>query len=60
MRGTAAIWLLLGLIGYAFLPWYMANDNLFEWGHLAPFSGENPLAIDWVTQEECHNAPTFA
>ncbi len=51
MRGTAAIWLLLGLIGYAFLPWYMANDNLFEWGHLAPFSGENPSAIGWVTQE---------
>ena len=51
MRGTAAIWLLLGLIGYAFLPWYMANDNLFEWGHLTPFSGENPSAIGWVFRE---------
>ena len=48
MRGTAAVWLLLGLIGYAVMPWYMANDNLYSSGTLATLSGENSSAIGWV------------
>ncbi|SFB77561.1 ABC transporter permease [Tropicimonas isoalkanivorans] len=47
MRRTAGLWLLIGLAGYALLPWYMVTGGVLSFGWLGDLSGEGASALLW-------------
>ncbi|MGB3316409.1 MAG: iron ABC transporter permease [Albidovulum sp.] len=47
MKRTAGLWLLIGLVGYALLPWYMVSGGVFGLGWLAEMSGDGAAPALW-------------
>lgn len=45
MQRTARLWLLIGLAGYALLPWYMATSGFWSFGWLADLSGDGASGL---------------
>lgn len=50
MRRISAIWLLIGLLSYALLPWYMVSGNVFAFGWLSDPLGESSSGLGHVFQ----------
>ena len=48
MRRTAGLWLLIGLLGYALLPWYMVPGGFLSLGWLAQPGEETRSALIWA------------
>ena len=48
MRRTAGLWLLIGLAGYALLPWYMVAGGFWSFAWLAVFSSDARSAVLWA------------
>ncbi len=49
MTRTAALWLLVGAIGYCLLPWHMADGGFWSFGWVTGiFSSENASALAQV------------
>ncbi|MDP1668379.1 ABC transporter permease [Phaeovulum sp.] len=48
MTRTAGIWLMIGLAGYALLPWYMATGGFWSFGWLAAPLGAGSSALVWA------------
>lgn len=51
MRRTAGLWLLVGLAGYACLPWYMTSGGFWSFGWLAVMGTEAQPALLWALAE---------
>ena len=47
MRRTAGLWLLIGLAGYALLPWYMVTGGFWSLGWLSALGAEARSAFFW-------------
>jgi iron(III) transport system permease protein len=48
MRRTALLWLLIGLVGWAVLPWYMTGGGFWSFSWLAGLAGESRSAVGWA------------
>jgi iron(III) transport system permease protein len=48
MRRTAGLWLLIGLAGYALLPWYMVAGGFWSFGWTAAFGADARPALLWA------------
>ena len=48
MRRTAGLWLLVGLAGYALLPWYMVTGGFWSFRWLAAPLTDGPSALAWA------------
>ncbi|MCB1357123.1 MAG: iron ABC transporter permease, partial [Maritimibacter sp.] len=48
MRRTALLWLLVGLVGWAVLPWYMTEGGFWAFGWIADLAGESRSAAGWA------------
>jgi iron(III) transport system permease protein len=48
MRRTAGLWLLVGLAGYALLPWYMVAGGFWSFAWLAQIGAEARPALFWA------------
>ncbi len=51
MRRTAGLWLLVGLAGYACLPWYMVAGGVWSFGWVADFGADARPALLWAFGE---------
>ncbi|RGP37110.1 ABC transporter permease [Pseudotabrizicola alkalilacus] len=47
MQRTAGLWLLIGLAGYALLPWYMVAGGFWSFGWLSAMGGDARPALLW-------------
>jgi iron(III) transport system permease protein len=51
MRRTAGLWLLVGLAGYACLPWYMVAGGFWSFGWLTAMGSDARPALLWALGE---------
>lgn len=47
MRRTAGLWLLIGLVGYACLPWYMTAGGFWSLGWVAQIGDSAKSGLSW-------------
>ncbi len=45
MKRIAVFWLVVGVIGWALLPWYLTEGGFWRFGWLADMSGTNISAL---------------
>lgn len=48
MRRTAGLWLLIGLAGYALLPWYMVAGGFWSFGWISSLGSDARPALLWA------------
>jgi len=51
MQRTAGLWLLIGLAGYALLPWYMVAGGFWSFAWLGSFTSTARPALLWALSE---------
>ena len=48
MKRTGLVWLLVGLLGWGFLPWYMVDGGFFSFGWIAAALSDGRSGLTWV------------